>query len=154
MKKLVLEEFIPYRLNRLGTAVSERLKGVYSKKFGLTIPQWRVLSTLGQFDRLTATEIGAHSAMHKAKVSRAVRDLELRRWLSRLETEQDRRFETLQLTAAGRKAYDAIVPDMARFEERMRGSMGVQQTRIVMQALDCLEKALGVRSQRRGREGA
>jgi DNA-binding MarR family transcriptional regulator len=150
MNKLVLEDFIPYRLNRLGSAVSGQLKGVYSKKFGLTIPQWRVLATLGQFERLTATEISAHSAMHKAKVSRAVRDLELRRWLLRLETEQDRRFETLELTAAGRKVYGAIIPDMAGFEEKMRRSMGLRHTNIVLEALDCLEKSLGVRSQRRG----
>lgn len=149
MKKLVLEDFIPYRLNRLGTTVSERLKGVYSKKFGLTIPQWRVLSTLGQFERLTATEIGAHSAMHKAKVSRAVRDLELRRWLNRRGTEQDRRFEMLELTTTGRKAYDAIVPDMAGFEEDMRVTMGTRQTRVVLEALDSLEKVLCVKSRRR-----
>ncbi|WP_407123284.1 MarR family winged helix-turn-helix transcriptional regulator [Bradyrhizobium sp. STM 3561] len=149
MKKLVLEEFIPYRLNRLGTAVSERLKGVYSKKFGLTIPQWRVLATLGQFERLTATEIGRHSAMHKAKVSRAVRDLEIRRWLTRLETVEDRRFELLVLTPAGRRAYDAIVPDMANFEQKMRSTIGSEKARVVLEALDCLEKALDVKASRR-----
>ncbi|MBR1175304.1 MarR family transcriptional regulator [Bradyrhizobium sp. KB893862 SZCCT0404] len=150
MKKLVLEDFIPYRLNRLGAVVSQRLKKVYSKKFGLTIPQWRVLATLGQFERLTATEIGRHSGMHKTKVSRAVRDLEVRRWLTRIEIEEDRRFETLMLTAAGRKAYDAIVPEMAGFEERMLDKIGAGQTRTVLDALNCLERALGAKESRKG----
>jgi DNA-binding MarR family transcriptional regulator len=147
MKRLFLEEFIPYRLSRLGASVSEKLKGVYGRKFGLTIPEWRVLATLGQFERLTATAIGAHSAMHKAKVSRAVRDLEIRRWLTRTGDAEDRRLEFLELTRAGRQAYSEVVPDMMAFEEKMRKALGPRHTATVQEALDSLEAALGITSQ-------
>jgi len=72
MQKLQLEKFLPYRLNRAAAAASTQLSSVYWRKYGLTVPEWRTLSTLAQFGELTAKQIGAHSSMHKTKVSRAV----------------------------------------------------------------------------------
>ena len=90
---LVLEDFIPYRLNKAAEAVSQRFASIYRDRYGLTRPEWRTLATLGQFGILTATAIGAHSSMHKTKVSRAVFTLEKRRWLSRKRDDIDRRIE-------------------------------------------------------------
>ncbi|WP_114189497.1 MarR family winged helix-turn-helix transcriptional regulator, partial [Microvirga aerophila] len=88
MAKLELERFLPYRLNRISTAVSQEFRSVYGPHHDLTIPEWRVLATLGQFDQMGAKAIGAHSSMHKTKVSRAVRALEERRWLKRRESSE------------------------------------------------------------------
>lgn len=91
MAKLTLENFLPYRLNRIGAAVSRDFRTVYGPEHDLTVPEWRVLATLGEFDEMGAKAIGAHSSMHKTKVSRAVRALEERRWLKRRESVEDRR---------------------------------------------------------------
>jgi DNA-binding MarR family transcriptional regulator len=146
MPRLLLETFLPYRLNRLSAAVSERLKAVYGRKWGLTIPEWRVLATLGQADPLTARQIGRHSAMHKTKVSRAVAALEERRWLARSENPADRREEFLSLTAAGRRAYDAIVPEMAGFEAALLARLGPDGAAAVQTGLRRLEQALDIAS--------
>src|SRR3712207_3443255 len=73
---LKLEEFLPYRLNVLASTVSQSLARLYDERYGISIPEWRVLATLGQFGTLTAAEIGRHSHMHKTKVSRAVTQME------------------------------------------------------------------------------
>ena len=78
MSKLALEHFLPYRLNRLSSAVSQQFRAVYGPHHDLTVPEWRVLATLAQFGTMTAKAIGRHSSMHKTKVSRAVRALEER----------------------------------------------------------------------------
>ena len=75
---LALESFLPYRLNRLADAVSREFSRIYRDRYGLTRPEWRLLATLGQYGTMTATAVGAHSAMHKTKVSRAVAALEKR----------------------------------------------------------------------------
>ena len=116
---LVLEEFLPYRLNRLAEAVGREFSRVYKERFGLTRPEWRLLATLGQFGTMTATDIGAHTAMHKTKVSRAVVSLEERRWLTRETHRRDRRIENLSLTKAGRSAYLELVPIARAFEDRL-----------------------------------
>ncbi len=121
---LLLEEFIPYRLNKAAEAVSQRFAGLYRDQYGLTRPEWRSLATLGQFGVLTATAIGAHSSMHKTKVSRAVFALEKRHWLRRMRDETDRRIENLELTPAGRKAYVELAKVAHAFEAELLASLG------------------------------
>ena len=124
MAQLQLEAFLPYRLNRIAAAVSQEFRSVYGPHHDLTIPEWRVLATLGQFEAMSAKAIGQHSAMHKTKVSRAVRALEERRWLTRRASEQDRREEMLNLTRLGRQAYRDIVPKALAFERRILDQLG------------------------------
>jgi len=45
--KLDLFRFVPFRLNRLAAEVSAALSGEYQQRYGLDIPEWRVLATLG-----------------------------------------------------------------------------------------------------------
>lgn len=111
-----LEAFLPYRLNRAAEAVSLRFLALYKDQYELTRPEWRVLAALGSVGPLTATAIGQHSAMHKTKVSRAVFELEQRRWLKRTQDSDDRRLELLTLTAAGTKAYRGMIKLARSFE--------------------------------------
>ena len=124
MTKLQLEAFLPYRLNRIAAVMSQDFRSVYGPHHDLTIPEWRVLATLGQFKAMSAKDIGRHSAMHKTKVSRAVRALEERRWLRRHPSEEDRREEILTLTGHGYKAYRQIVPNALAFEKRIIDQLG------------------------------
>ncbi len=48
------------------------LSRTYKERYGLGVPEWRVLAHLGQYAPITAKAIGAHSRMHKTKISRAV----------------------------------------------------------------------------------
>lgn len=144
MDRLILESFFPYRLTRLGAVVSERLKPIYRNKYGLTIPEWRVLATLGQVNGLTAKQIGRHSAMHKTKVSRAVAKLDERRWLRRSDSARDRREEVLSLTSAGLRAYESICPEMQGFVDRIEERLGREDMALVQTALALLEASLQV----------
>ncbi len=144
MAKLQLEHFLPYRLNRIAAAVSQDFRSVYGPHHDLTIPEWRVLATLGQFEEISAREIGRHSSMHKTKVSRAVRALEERRWLKRRESEDDRREAILTLTALGQKAYREIVPKAVAFERCILDELG-SDSAALMAALERLEHIFRVR---------
>jgi DNA-binding MarR family transcriptional regulator len=144
MKKLLLDNFLPYRLNRIASAVSRDFRAVYGRHYDLTVPEWRVLATLGEFEEMGATAIGAHSAMHKTKVSRAVRALEKRRWLKRREVPQDRREEILSLTRMGQEAYAEIIPRALAFEHGLLEGLGAD-AKALLQALERLEAHVGVR---------
>jgi DNA-binding MarR family transcriptional regulator len=143
MSKLQLEQFLPYRLNRIAAAVSQDFRSVYGPHHDLTIPEWRVLATLGQFEAMSAKDIGRHSTMHKTKVSRAVRALEERRWLKRRESEEDRREEILTLTALGEKVYRDIVPKAVAFERRILDELG-SEAMPLLGALERLEHIFNV----------
>ena len=143
MSKLALELFLPYRLNRLSSAVSQQFRAVYGPHHDLTVPEWRVLATLAQFGTMTAKAIGKHSSMHKTKVSRAVRALEERRWLVRRESEQDRREESLSLTASGLHAYREIVPRALAFEAGILAALGTH-AELLLEALALMEERFPV----------
>lgn len=139
---LRLEEFLPYRLMRLADTVSREFAKTYRDRHGLTRPEWRVFATLGEFGTMTATAIGAHSAMHKTKVSRAVAALEKRQWLERTTHEADRRVEHLTLTNAGQAAYRDMVPVAREFERKLAHAMGGARWAEFDYGLERLEEAV------------
>jgi DNA-binding MarR family transcriptional regulator len=141
---LRLEDFLPYRLNRAAALASRHFSRIYRAEFGLTVPEWRVLATLGQLGTASAKEIGRDSAMHKTKVSRAVASLQKRRWVTRETDARDRRIEHLSLTTAGRAAYDRLAPMMLAGEEQLLGRLSERERRDLLKGLDVLEKALGI----------
>jgi DNA-binding MarR family transcriptional regulator len=116
---LKLEEFLPYQLNVVASLVSQALSRIYVDRYGIDVPQWRILVTLGQFETMTAKAIGAHSHMHKTKVSRAVGELARRKLLVRRENRADRREAFLSLTPAGRAIYDDLAPGALDFARRL-----------------------------------
>ncbi|TIS59349.1 MarR family transcriptional regulator [Mesorhizobium sp.] len=139
---LELENFLPYRLYRLADAVSREFSGIYKDRHGLTRPEWRTLAGLGQHGTMTATALGEQSAMHKTKVSRAVAELERRRWLIRTADEKDRRIEHLTLTAAGLAAYREMVPLAKAFERELLARLSADEHAAVTSGLAALETSL------------
>ena len=139
---LALESFLPYRLNRLAEAVSREFSKIYRDRFGLTRPEWRTLATLGEFGTATATAIGEHSSMHKTKVSRAVAELEKRKWLTRTPDAADRRVEHLALTKMGRGAYLELVPLAKAFEQRLLERATRADREALLSGVRALERTL------------
>ena len=116
---LRLEQFLPYRLNVVASFVSQALSRIYSERYGIGVPEWRLLVTLGQYGTMTAKQIGTHSHMHKTKVSRAVAYLEKRKLLLRRPNREDMREAFLSLTAAGRAMYEELAPHALDFARRL-----------------------------------
>jgi DNA-binding MarR family transcriptional regulator len=139
MAALILEEFLPFRLVRAADAVSMDFAHIYKQKHGLSRPEWRVLANLAQLGRATATEIGARSSMHKTKVSRAVFELEKRKWLLRKTDENDRRVEWLELTKIGHAKFEGLAVLAREFEGNLLAELGVEATRQLLSALKKLE---------------
>ncbi len=116
---LKLENFLPYQLNVVSSLVSQALSQVYARRYAIGVPEWRVVVTLGQYGVMTAKAIGAHTHMHKTKVSRAVALLEKRRLTARRANRDDKREAFLSLTAAGRAMYEEVAPHALDFAQRL-----------------------------------
>ena len=116
---LKLEHFLPYQFNVISNLVSQALSRVYSRRYGIGVPEWRVLVTLGQYGVMTAKAVGAHTHMHKTKVSRAVALMEKRRLLNRRANRDDMREAFLSLTTSGRTMYEEVAPHALDFARRL-----------------------------------
>jgi DNA-binding MarR family transcriptional regulator len=116
-RTLDLEHFLPYRLSVLSNRVSDAIARQYSDRFGLTIPEWRIMAVLGGTPALSARDVAERTAMDKVQVSRAVESLVRARRVARTEDAQDGRISRLALTAKGRAIYDEVVPLALHLEE-------------------------------------
>ena len=103
----------------VASLVSQALSRVYARRYGIGVPEWRVLVTLGQYGVMTGKAIGAHTHMHKTKVSRAVAFLEQRQLVARRANRDDMREAFLSLTAAGRAMYQEVAPHALDFAQRL-----------------------------------
>jgi DNA-binding MarR family transcriptional regulator len=114
--ELILEEFLPYRLSVLSHTVSTTIAGVYEKRFGISIPEWRVIAILGRFPGLSAVDVAERTLMDKVAVSRAVTKLIKNGRIDRQFADADRRRSILNLSEEGRKVHDEIAPLALKFE--------------------------------------
>jgi DNA-binding MarR family transcriptional regulator len=115
-KELILENFLPYRLSILSNTVSSAIAIAYDKRFGLTIPEWRVIAVLGRFPGLSAVEVADRTMMDKVAVSRAVTKLLKSGRIDREFADADRRRSILNLSEEGRRVHDEIAPLALKFE--------------------------------------
>ena len=116
-KELILEDFLPYRLAILSHTVSSLIARVYDKRFGLTIPEWRVIAIVGRFPGLSAVEVAERTMLDKVAVSRAVTKLIKAGRIDREFADADRRRSILTLSEQGREVHDEIAPLALAMEE-------------------------------------
>jgi DNA-binding MarR family transcriptional regulator len=108
--RLDLDHFVPYKLSVLSNRVSDAIARHYSERFGLSIPEWRVMAVLGQTPGLSARDVATRTAMDKVQVSRAVASLLRTRRIARVGDDKDGRVTRLSLTKQGTAIYDEIGP--------------------------------------------
>jgi DNA-binding MarR family transcriptional regulator len=131
---------VPFQLNRLAAEVSSALSVEYAARYGLDIPEWRVLATLGfRHDACSAQYIAHCTRTHKSTISRAVTSLMKRQIIERVENEDDRREFRLRLTRKGAALYEELIPRLLRKEQEI---------------LSCLSRRSGAISRGSGQDRA
>jgi len=118
-RELILEDFLPYRLSILSNTVSATIAGAYSKRFGLSIPEWRIMAVLSRHPGLSASEVAERTLMDKVAVSRAVAKLIKSGRINRRFADQDRRRSILHLSPAGEAVHAEVAPLALKFEREL-----------------------------------
>src|SRR6185437_10250819 len=117
---LELAGFVPYRLNRLAVGVSNHLSDIYRERFGLDVPEWRVMATVGSWHGCTAQHI------------------------ERASSAADRREREVRLTKAGRRMYTELVPLVLERERELLACLTKEQLRGFLVGMEVLESFLGL----------
>lgn len=114
-----LADFLPYLLSVTSNAVSGRIAQEYRSRFGLKVPEWRVMAVLGDSGPMTQRQLTAFTLMDKVAVNRACKELEERGLASREPNAKDGRSHLLELTEAGRQMHSEIMPLALEMERRL-----------------------------------
>ena len=142
-RRLDLFRFVPFRLNRLAAEVSAALSSEYQERYGLDIPEWRVLATLGfRNDACSAQYIAHCTRTHKSTISRAVTALMKRQLVERVENEDDRREFRLRMTRKGETLYEQLIPQLLRREREILSCLTAREQKDLALMLGKIEQSL------------
>jgi DNA-binding MarR family transcriptional regulator len=151
LAKLDLFRFVPFRLNRLAAEVSAALSSEYRERYGLDIPEWRVLATLGfRNDACSAQYIAHCTRTHKSTISRAVTALMTRQLVERVENRDDRREYRLRMTRKGAALYEELIPRLLHKEQDILSCLSARERKDFALMLGKIEHSLDLVQTREG----
>lgn len=137
-QRLILQDFLPYRIVALGDRLSRRLARAYADE-GVSIPEWRVLAVISQKEKMAARDVVAQTPLDKMAVSRAVSSLEEKGLVQRGEDKDDRRVALLSLSPEGRAVFNRIARLALDFERRLLDDLSAEERRRFAATLSMLE---------------
>ncbi len=124
-----LSDFLPYLMSVSTNAVSDLVAGKYRERFGLKIPEWRVMAVLGDAGALTQRDLVGATRMDKVAVNRACKVLEDRGLAARSPNDRDGRSHHLELTEAGKAMHGEIMPLALGMEKQLFSVLTAQERR-------------------------
>jgi DNA-binding MarR family transcriptional regulator len=139
--RLQLPDYLPYRLSVAANAVSRLIARAYEHRFGLRIPEWRLIAVIADEGPLTQQALCGRTVMDKVTVMRAAQSLAQRRLVRRLPNRSDRRSHRLALTRAGERIYAQIVPLALEHEAQLLDGFGKADARRIDRLLRRLESS-------------
>lgn len=138
---LKLDDYLPYRLSVASNAVSGLIARAYEDRFGLTIPQWRILCVLAEDEARAQGAIVARTGMDKVTVSRAAQGLVRRRLVARGEHHADGRSHVLVLTLEGQRLHGEIAPLALAYEAALIAGLAPAEVALLKRLLVRLQGA-------------
>lgn len=106
------------------------------KDSGLRVPEWRALAALYAKKRSTMSALAELATIDRTTLTRTVDRMQEAGWLDRLADEEDMRVTRLALTAAGRRMFERIWPEVQRLNDLALAGLSNSQ-------IELLEKILG-----------
>lgn len=138
-----LQDFVPYRLNVVAEASSRSLAQCYQTRYGISVAEWRVLTTLYHLAPLSAQEVGEQTNQDKTRVSRAIKSLLAMQCIERTWCSEDRRKSVLCLTPQGQKLYLEAAVEAQQWQQKLERGLGPQKMALLLDLLADLEGTLG-----------
>lgn len=141
---LRLDGFLPYRLSVASNAVSARISASYRKRFGLKIPEWRLIAILAEGGEMTPLAVGRSARIDKISVSRAAAAMIARGLVRQRANPEDGRSHLLSLTEDGVALYADVAPAALAMERDLLASLTVDERVQLDALLRRIESAAGL----------
>jgi DNA-binding MarR family transcriptional regulator len=140
---LRLDAYVPYRLSVASNAVSGLIARAYQDRFGLTVPQWRLICVLAEDGGLTQGQLVARTVMDKVTVSRAAQGLARRHLVNRTDHHADGRSHVLALSGEGHRLYAEIAPLALAYETSLIAGLSPEEVALLKRLLIRLQATAG-----------
>jgi DNA-binding MarR family transcriptional regulator len=154
-KSLHIGHFVTFQIMRLANAAKANVTRRYLSKFGLSIPEWRLLAMTIRFEPVRFSVLVANSSIDKGQASRTLQEL-ARRGLVMVQTiggkvrKAGRSRDSgapvvLTVTPKGRRLYSTVIPLAQRNQARLLHFLSRSERRALYVILNKLFAAIGDR---------
>jgi DNA-binding MarR family transcriptional regulator len=122
---LTVEDFLSVPIVRIAAHL-KRFPGAYANDAGLTLPQWRLLSTVAHHRSIPLKQLAEVSASDKALVSRTVKELSGMGLVSTASMNSGDRSLVCRITAKGNKLVEKVIPGARERHARLLLSLNTE----------------------------
>ena len=105
------------------------------REFGLRVPEWRALAALYAKKHSTMSELADLATIDRTTLTRTVDRMQDAGWLERRADESDMRVTRLSLTAAGRRMFDRIWPEVEKLNALALAGLSKAEIRALQDVL-------------------
>lgn len=132
-------DLLTYRVLRLSNTFGLYAGRRYRDEFGVTMPEWRVMSIIAMCETTSAREISRILATDKAWVGLTVEALRKRGLVRTTADSKDRRRTLVTLSKQGAEIHDAILAIARRRQKRLLATLPPGAADTLVACLDRLQ---------------
>lgn len=145
---LAISQFPTFHILRLASVARNSSMRHYVEPFGLSYPEWRMLTLTATFTPVSFGEITQKTLMDKGQVSRTLRALERKGHVS-VDSGSERRAANgvnsrvvVSITPEGKALYDAILPVARTHQAQLIEQLTTEERRSFLSVVDKLNRFL------------
>lgn len=118
MQKINIDRHATAQINMLANKLMLKSSTAYTQNFGIGMMEWRVISVLSNNANSSLQLVSDILGLDKAAVSRTVKKLEEKKYISVEGDENDKRVYVINLTELGQQLYE-VAADFAIAREQL-----------------------------------
>lgn len=151
-EKLRFQDFPAFHLMSLAALAKHAIMNKHLEPWGLSMPEWRLLTTVAQHSPIRFARIATLTAMDKAQVSRALRTAQGKGFVQTAIMPAERRTSAngpavagrvmVTITQAGREIHDKVMPLAQRDQLKLIELMTVEERQMLLNLAQRLFTAL------------
>jgi len=135
-----LQNFLPYQLSVLSNKISAGIAKFYREQYKISVAQWRVLVLLSDLTNQTAKELTQKSQMDKVRISRTMKSLLTKKFISEKICKEDARARRYTLTSQGIQLINEVKPKALDFEKNLISSLNNDEIKNFQNSIEVLNK--------------
>lgn len=133
---LDLNRNLTFRVSRVAQEFANQASHVLKKHSVFNLSEWRMMVLIMRAEVESAAELVELTRFDRALVSRSLKSLQQRQLLELKPNPEDGRRQIIQVTAAGKQAFDQAEGAMKRRQDKIMGQFSAEEMEVLFDALD------------------